>query len=125
MQFSGLQTRVAGGFTDYCRRSGVAVFACAILPDHVHLVTGPLRIKAEQFVIQLKGAATKRLIEENLHSFQHLCGVGERPPKCFGRGEWKVYLDPPDVPHAVHYVEQNPLKEGKPRQLWSVVVPYE
>jgi hypothetical protein len=35
-----------------------------------------------------------------------------------------VYLDPPDVPRAVRYVEQNPAKEGKPPRCWEFVVPY-
>ena len=59
VQFSGVQARaVARGFAAYVERSQLAVWACAILPDHVHLVTGQPRIAVEQLVIQLKGAAT-------------------------------------------------------------------
>jgi hypothetical protein len=53
-----------------------------------------------------------------------LCPRGGRPPQCFARGEWKVFLDPEDVPEAVNYVEDNPLKEGLRRQNWNFVVPY-
>lgn len=123
--FSGVQARAIGrSFSNYCWRRGVSVFACAILPDHIHLVTGPLPMKPEHFVIQLKGAATRKLVEEKLHPFAHLCGRGGRPPKCFARGEWKVFLDPEDVPNAVCYVEENPEKEGLRRQHWNFVVPY-
>lgn len=125
VQFTGIQARAIGrGFSDYCYRAGVEVWACAILPDHVHLVTGRLHITAEQFAIQLKGAATRKLVEEKLHPLQSYAEPGERPPRCFAKGEWKVFLDPEDIPRAVPYVERNPEKEGKPRQRWNFVIPY-
>jgi len=41
VQFTGLQARAVGrGFANYFKRSGLRVWACAILPDHVHLVVG-------------------------------------------------------------------------------------
>ena len=76
-------------------------------------------------MIQLKGAATRRLIEEGLHPFAHLAKPGEQPPKCWARGEWSVFLDTPaDIVRSVRYVENNPLKEGKPPQRWDFVVAY-
>ena len=60
--FDGLQARaVARGFAQYADRSGLRVFACAILPDHVHLVVGMFKLKVEQLVIQLKGEASQEL----------------------------------------------------------------
>ncbi len=124
VRFNGLQARAVGrGFGEYVRRSGLVVWACAILPDHVHLVVGRPGMKVEQLVIQLKGAATERLKEEGLHPFGEMKDEKGRTPKCFARGEWKVYLDPPDVPRTIRYAENNPLKEGKPRQRWAFVVP--
>src|SRR5271168_2880452 len=65
VKFSGVQARAVGrGFGKYVRASGVVVRACAILPDHVHLVIDRYRFKAEQIVIQLKGDATTQLEEE-------------------------------------------------------------
>ena len=87
VQFAGLQARAVGrGFAEDCHRANVTVWACAILPDHVHIVTSRLHIKAEQFAIQLKGAATRKLIEEKLHPLQSFCAAGERPPRCFAQG---------------------------------------
>jgi REP element-mobilizing transposase RayT len=100
------------------------VWACAILPDHVHLVVGKPEMDVELLVIQLKGAATERLKVESIHPFGDIKDHRGRTPKCFARGEWKVYLDPPDVPRAITYVEDNPRKEGKPRQRWTFVTPY-
>jgi hypothetical protein len=39
--------------------------------------------------------------------------------------EWKVYLDSEEeIEEAIHYVEENPLKEDKPRQRWAFVTPF-
>jgi REP element-mobilizing transposase RayT len=94
------------------------------LPDHVHLVTGRPHIDIEQIVIQLKGEATRSLVAEGLHPFGDVKLGNGRHPKCFARGEWKVYLDPPDMPRAICYADDNPLKEGKPRQQWNFITPY-
>jgi REP-associated tyrosine transposase len=119
VKFTGVQARAIGrGFARYVARSGLRVWACAILPDHVHLVFRRSHIKAERVVVQLKGDATEQLKAEELHPFG---GTN----KCFARGAWKVYLDPDDVPRAVRYVEENPLKENKPRQRWSFVASYD
>jgi len=101
------------------------VWACAILPDHVHVVFGRHTLKAEQVVIQLKGEATRRLVSEEVHPFQDIRDSRGKRPKCFARGEWKVFLDSPeDIVRAIRYVEDNPIKEGKKRQRWSFVVPF-
>lgn len=68
VRFTGLQARaVARGFARYVQRTKLAVWACAILPDHVHLVTGMPGMKIEQLVIQLKGEATHELEREGIH----------------------------------------------------------
>lgn len=87
--------------------------------DHVHLVFGPTPIDIDQVAIQLKGYASSKLLERNLHPFRR--DNNGKLPKCFARGEWKVYLDAEDVPRAIEYVENYPIKEGLPRQKWSFV----
>ncbi len=111
---------IAAGFADYARRSKLVILACAILADHVHLVTARHRLDAHQLVIQLKAAATRQLVKLGVHPFP-----GEIPrPKCFARGEWDVFLDTADdVERAICYVENNPEKEGLPRQHWDFVTP--
>ncbi len=124
VRFSGVQARAVGrGFAEYVRKSGLKVWACAVMPDHVHLVVGRFKMHMEQLSIQLKKAATMQLVEESVHPFQHLKPEGGPPPKCFAVGEWKGYLDPEDVDRCVTYVEQNPEKAGLPSQvgLWPFV----
>jgi REP element-mobilizing transposase RayT len=122
VEFSGNQARAIGqGFAEYAARSSVDILACAILPDHIHLVLRRHRLSVEKLVIQLKGAATRRLVDEGVHPFQDRTNSA-RPAKCFAQGEWKVFLDSEqDIDRAIRYVEKNPLKEGKSRQCWSFV----
>ncbi len=123
VHFTDEQTAsVATGFAKYVVASELVVWACAIMPDHVHLVVAFHKLKIESLIIQLKGQATRALIDAGVHPFGH---IDKPTPKCFARGEWKVYLYPEDIPRAVAYVENNPIKEGKPKQHWPFVVPYQ
>ncbi|MBX9680093.1 MAG: hypothetical protein K2X38_15125 [Gemmataceae bacterium] len=125
VKFNGLQARAIGrAFSDYVAKSKLQVWACAIVPDHVHLVLGPLDMDVEHLVIQMKAAATREMESENIHPFQFQRTKTGRVYKCFARGEWKVYLDREDIPRAIRYVEGNPEKEGLPRQRWTFVSAY-
>src|SRR3954471_20144789 len=49
VKLNGLQARaVAQGFAHYAERSGLSIFACAILPDHVHLMLAAHRLSPEK-----------------------------------------------------------------------------
>ncbi len=123
VRFTGLQAKdIGAAFGECAKKAGVPVWACAIMPDHVHLVVGAGRLHPRDMAIRLKGHATTRLVETGRHPFLASVPVGERPPKCFARGEWPAFLDTPaDVFRAIEYVEQNPAKEGLPLQKWSFV----
>lgn len=120
---TGVQARAIGrGFAQQVAKSGYIVHACAILPDHCHLVIGRHKYLVEQVVNLLKGAASCRLIEEGLHPFQTTRDERGNRPSAWAEGLWKVYLDShADVARAVRYVEENPLKDGLPCQRWSFV----
>lgn len=124
--FTGMQARaIARGFADYIERAGHLVWACSILPDHVHMVIARSHLKIEAISTQLKGAATRRIIDEGIHplaAYQKPGASPGRPPKMWARGEWKVFLNSADdIRRAIRYVEENPLKEGKKRQRWNFV----
>lgn len=125
VRFTGLQARaVARGFGRYVQRSGLQIWACAVMPDHLHLVFANWAVNAERTVIQLKGAATEQLEHEGIHPLAEWRSASGKVPKCFVRGHWRVFLPPVGVRRAIRYVEGNPLKDGKKRQKWSFVVPY-
>jgi len=95
LRFNGRQARsIARGFRKYIKETQSLVWACAILPDHIHLVVGRLPMTVEQFVIQMKGAAIKQLLMDKLHPYARLRDAKGRLPKCFVQGHWADYLAP-------------------------------
>jgi REP element-mobilizing transposase RayT len=127
VQFTGRQAKsIAEGFAYRALQSKIVICACAILPDHVHLVFSRHRVKSEQIMNQLKGAATYQLEKDGLHPFAHLrkdSGKYRLPSVWAVRG-WLVYIDNPDhLQAAVRYVENNPVKAGYAPQRWKFVVP--
>ena len=123
VEFTGIQARFhRSGFRRIRQKVGPDRLGVHILPDHLHMVTCRHRLTAEKLAIQLKGEATERLIADGIHPFQNIRENQGRVPKCFGRGEWKVYLNSvEDILRAIKYVEDNPIKEGKKRQNWPFV----
>jgi REP element-mobilizing transposase RayT len=123
VEFTGLQAKSIGaGFWRYTKRSGVVVWACSILPDHVHLVVRRHSYKAEIMMQQFKGNATAQLNRDKMHPLNQYAESGKSAPSPWGERGWKVYLDSEDdIWRSIRYVENNPLKENKPRQTWSFV----
>lgn len=111
------------GFGRFVRKSGLVVWACSILPEHVHFVVARHNYPIEQVANLLKGAATRQLLEENLHPMQHLRKTHtDRLPSLWAENQWATYLDDEEaIENAIRYVEKNPIREGKPPQKWSFV----
>ena len=127
VEFTGIQARAVGrGFAKAIEDSGYTVYACAILPDHVHLVLGRHAHPVERMVGHLKGRATQRLKEEGLHPLAEFAGPGRQPPSPWAqKAGWQVYLnDAEAILRAIRYVEENPLKDGLPAQRWPFVIPW-
>jgi hypothetical protein len=124
--FDGDQARcVAVAFGELLAELDIPVWACAVLPDHVHLVVGPSAIHGDVLSQRLKGRATKALVAAGLHPFLGELDDDGQVPKCWQEKQWPVCkFDPPSVRQAIRYVEDNPLKEGKRRQTWSFVIAY-
>jgi len=127
VNFTGMQARSIGaGFARYLTRSGVIVWACSILPDHVHLVVRRHRYDAEVMIQQFKGNATMRLNKDKLHPLAGFAEAGRPAPSPWGERGWKVFLDSEaDIWRAIRYVENNPLKERKQKQQWSFVTAFD
>ncbi len=109
---------IAQGFRTAIEEGGYSVHASAILPDHIHMVIGIHRRRIRVIVGHLKSKATRELKR------QHLWLDEDRP--IWGEHGWNIALDSAlAVERAIRYVEDNPLKEGKKRQTWSFVTPFD
>lgn len=113
---------VADAIGVFVRKNGLCVWACSILPEHVHLVLGRHRYKIEQAANLLKGAAQRRLIKLGFHPLSAYRNAQRRVPSMWADKCWKVFLDNEiAIENAIGYVEANPEREGKPRQNWPFV----
>ena len=126
VQLTGLQARAVGrGFAAACGRSGYTIWACSILPEHTHLVIARHRYKVEQIANLLKGELTRSIVEEDLHPLARFARPGKRPPRMWAEHQWKGYLDSEEaITDAIAYVNENPMREGKPAQHWPFVTPF-
>jgi REP element-mobilizing transposase RayT len=108
---------VASAFANVIRERRYTCYACAIMPDHVHIIVRKHRDLAEEMIGHLQEASRDALIEAGARPDDH--------PTWGGPG-WKVFLDePPEVRRTVKYVEENPIKMRLPRQNWSFVTTYD
>ncbi|HBE71657.1 MAG TPA: hypothetical protein DDW52_26235 [Planctomycetaceae bacterium] len=113
---------ISQGFATRIKSSNFTIWACSILPEHTHLVIARHTYKVEQIVNLLKGASTTRIIQDRRHPLINYAQPEKRPPRMWAAHQWKVYLDSEEaIENAIRYVEENPEKEGKPKQNWSFV----
>ncbi len=124
--FDGRQAlAIAQGFANYVRRSDCVLWACAIMPDHVHAVVARHRYSIEQVSNLMKGAASASLTKAGIHPFRDSAYRDATVPTPWSRGEWSVYLyDDVGIRRAIDYVNQNPTREGFKAQHWKFVKAY-
>lgn len=92
-------------------------YACAIMPDHVHLLMRKHRLSAEDMLARFRDASRQALGDAGLRPADH--------PVWGGPG-WKVFLHhPEDVRRTIRYIDDNPLPLGRPRQRWPFVKRYD
>jgi REP element-mobilizing transposase RayT len=91
--------------------------ACAIMPDHVHLLIRRHRDKAEQMLEHFKAATRAALVDAGKRRPPH-------PVWTDGAG-WKGFINTrQDFEREIDYIRQNPEKIGRPQQTWEFVQPY-
>ena len=125
VRLSGVQARAVGrGFAQACREADYRIYACAIMPDHVHIVLRcPPHRTPGVTIGHFKAQATRRLNEEGISPCPAARSGREQAP-VWGEGKWCGYLNPFELPRAIAYVQANPVKAGLPPQKWSFVNAY-
>ena len=126
VSFSGIQAREVGrGFAKAIKKSGLTIWACSILEQHVHLVVARHTFKAEYIAGLLKGEATKALNAVSLNPMQGQRDRHGKTPSPWNAKSFRCYLESEEaIEEAIWYVNENPIKEGKPQQNWSFLTAF-
>ena len=112
------RTEIAVAFGGEVAAQNYTCWACAVMPDHVHVLIRKHKHWAEEMAENLMRASRLRLIEQGHREHSH-------PTWIAGCG-WKVFLDEPDeVRRTIRYIEQNPVKLRLPEQHWPFVREYD
>jgi REP element-mobilizing transposase RayT len=112
------RTEIAAAFQEEIAVHRYTCWACAVMPDHLHILIRKHKHPAEQMAENLMRASRARLIEKGYRE-------KTRPTWIAGFG-WKVFLDEPnEVWRTIRYIELNPVKIRLPEQTWSFVAPYD
>jgi REP element-mobilizing transposase RayT len=107
---------IADAFAKVVKDNHYTCYACAIMPDHIHLLIRKHRHQAEQMIANFQF--------ESLNAVAHL-GMRPMAHPVWGGPGWKVYLDSiGDMRRTVRYIEQNPEKIKLPVQHYEFVTRY-
>jgi REP element-mobilizing transposase RayT len=120
LTFSAVEINaIAEAFGNVVRDCRYTCYACAIMPDHVHILIRKHKHLAEEMILGLQRASHLRLQQLNVREESHRTWASG--------GGWKVFLDHPDeVRRTINYIDQNPLKIEWPKQNWPfVTTPYD
>lgn len=108
---------IARAFEAIIHQRNYTCYACAIMPDHVHLAMRKHRDHAETMISEFQNASAIALHGEAHRPSDH--------PVWGGPG-WKVFLDSRgDIERTIRYIEDNPIKQRMPAQRWPFVTPYD
>lgn len=108
---------IACSFARTIRLRGYTCYACAIMPDHMHILIRKHCDKAEQMIAHLQQDSRAELI-----------AAGTYPPNhpVWGGPGWKVFLETADdIERTIRYIERNPLTYNMPTQQHDFVDVYD
>ena len=112
------RNEIANSFAEVIKNQNYTCYACAIMPDHIHILIRKHKHFAENMIENLKEASREKLISSNHRAPNH--------PTWTADGGWKVFLDHPDeIRRTIEYINKNPLEIGLPAQHWAFVQPYD
>ena len=88
---------IGGALSEAIGEHRYTCYACAIMPDHVHLIVRRHKHKAEEMIDNLQEASRLRLSRLGLRQVDHPVWV---------EGGWKGFLDHPDaIRRTIRYIE--------------------
>jgi REP-associated tyrosine transposase len=118
VRFDLFQTQQIGhAFAAVIKKNYYTCYACAVMPDHVHLVIRKHRHSGEEMIecFQRESRVAASLVD----------GYSTGHP-IWTKGGWDRFLDSTSaIRGRIRYVDGNPEKEGLARQVWPFVVAYD
>ncbi len=109
---------IALAFGQVIEEQRYTCYACAIMPDHVHILIRKHKHQAEDMIQIFKDSSRLRLSATQRYSAIHLIWTRG--------GGWKVFLDHPDeVRRTIANIEPNPKGAGLPPQHWPFLKIYD
>jgi REP element-mobilizing transposase RayT len=109
---------IAEAFGEVIQHERYTCYACAVMPDHVHVLIRKHKHLGEEMADHLMQASRAKLIESGHREPTHPTWVGGLP--------WNDFLaHPDDVRRTIGYIERNPILIGLPAQHWPFVLPYD
>lgn len=127
VRFNGQQAlAVSQGFAKAATESNYRLYACAIMPNHVHVVVVRTASRhIERIVGHLKARGTQELVAQKIHPLQDHRRADGFLPTCWVQHGWNVYLNThAQIIRAIEYVNDNPPRGGFKRQKWHFVTQY-
>lgn len=116
---------VGRGFEKIIPKIKLRIFACSILPDHVHLVIDRHPDPIEEIIGYLKRAATRELNRAGLNPLADYQTESGEVPSIWVRGGWNRYLNAADeIIGAVAYAKHNLIGARMRPQSWPFVSDY-
>ena len=108
---------IAQSFQEEIGKQHYTCYACAIMPDHLHILIRKHKHQAEEMIEHLQNASRLLLGTK---------GFGGDGHPIWTKGGWRVFLDHPDeIRRTIHYIKNNPMKDGLEEQVWDFVKEYD
>ena len=125
LEFTGEEIAGLGEAMGACIASvGYTCYACAVMPDHVHVLIRRHKHRHDQIAQELQ-KATRLAVQAQFSSRWRGADEDQAHPVWGGPG-WTVFLDSPDdIRRTVRYIQNNPIKLRRPPQQWPFVKPYD
>jgi REP element-mobilizing transposase RayT len=108
---------VGRGISHAIEKNRYTCYACAFMPDHVHLLIRKHKDQAEEMIKRFQESSRLYLSQAGIRTADH---------PTWTDGGWKVFLyHPLEIHRTIRYIEQNPVKWRLPSQKWPFVVEYD
>jgi REP element-mobilizing transposase RayT len=111
-----MRTTIAQSFAATAENFGYKIYACAVLKNHAHLVVP--RHQHQHDVMW------RTFAESAAASLRSLFNIPDRHRIWGNRPYSKFLYSPHDIHTRIDYVNDNPEKEGLPRQHYDFITPY-